>query len=197
MLASHVIAPAPWVASRTSLTPASSVAARSRGTSIIVPVAYWTHPTATTDVRASIWATTSAVRSDSGRSSTNSTRHSPLSARRSRGHGDRREVRRHGDHLRSPRRRQQERSLAQQLASAGENRDAEAVHHQQSGRTLAEAVKDGHLVLVGHMEVAVARDAIEQVVHGVNGRVANQTQRGLVEIDALLQCGVVGALDQR
>ena len=197
VLASHVIAPAPWVASRTSLTPACSVAARSRGTSITVPVAYWTHPTATTDVRASIRATTSAVRSDSGRSSTNSTRHSPRSARRSQGRviagksvataitfdprrGDSKKGAWPNSSLALER-------IAMRKPSTINTR---AARSRRPSRKATSSSSD-----MRRLPWRATRSS--KVVHGVNGRVANQTQRGLVEIDAFLQCGVVGALDQR
>ena len=34
-----------------------------------------------------------------------------------------------------------------------------------------QVVEEGRLVLVGHVEIAVAHDAIEQIVHGIDGRV--------------------------
>ena len=60
-----------------------------------------------------------------------------------------------------------------------------------------QAVEEARLVLVGHVEVAVAHDSIQQVVHGFDGRVGDQTQGGLVEIDASPQRRVPAAVDQR
>ena len=94
-------------------------------------------------------------------------------------------------------RRQQERCLAQQFARAGHDRDVRVAHRQQSGGALTQAVEEAGFVLVGHVEIAVAHDAIEQIVHGFDCRVGDQTQGGLVEIDALPERWVFAAVDQR
>ena len=110
---------------------------------------------------------------------------------------DRREVRGDCDHLRASRRCQQERRLAQQLARAGHDRDLRIGYRQHSGSAPTQAVEEPRLVLVRHVEIAVAHDSIQQIVHGLDGRVGDQTQGGLVEIDALLQRWVSAAVDQR
>ena len=68
---------------------------------------------------------------------------------------------------------------------------------QQSGSALTQAVEEARLVLVGHVEIAVAHDAIEQIVHGFDRRVGDQTQGGLIEIDALLERRVFATVDER
>ena len=187
VLPSHCIAPTPCVASRTSLTPAPSVAARSRGTSIVVPVAYWTHPTATTDVFG-VDSGDEIVR-QVGRGAIFDELDSALATllQTQPGPCDRREVRGHGDYLRSLPRRQQEGRLAQQLAGAGQDRDPRVGYRQQSGGAPTQVVEEARFVLVGHVEIAVAHDSIQQIVHGVDRWVGDQTQGGLIEIDALPQ----------
>ena len=43
----------------------------------------------------------------------------------------------------------------------------------------------------------MAYGPIEEVVHRLDGRVGDQAQGGLVEIDAVPQCWVYAAVDQR
>ena len=67
----------------------------------------------------------------------------------------------------------------------------------KSGSALTQAVEEAGFVLVGHVEIAMAHDAIEQIVHGFDRRFGDQAQGGLIEIDALPQRRVFATVNDR
>jgi hypothetical protein len=62
---------------------------------------------------------------------------------------------------------------------------------EQSCRLGAEIFEKAGLVIIGHVRVAVTAHTFEKSVHRIDGRLSDQTEGGLIEIDDFPQGEIV------
>ena len=113
------------------------------------------------------------------------------------GTGNGREVCRHGDNGAAGTGADQEGKLTEQLTGACRNGEFVVAAVQESRATPAQRLEESGLFLIGHPEIAVTGGVVEEVMHRLHSRLADETQRSLVEIGIVLEAGIVRTIDER
>ena len=109
---------------------------------------------------------------------------------------DSREIGRHGQNPAARGWAKQVRQLTEHFTSARYNGQAVRLAGQDGGGLFPKQREKGHLIAVGHFHIPVTPNIVQERMHRRDGRLANQSKRGLVKVNTVREAAVLRTIRQ-